>query len=55
MASDFLLAELERIVQRRRVKPLSAAHQYLMDDLMGDEGDNTTMKWTSYLVEEALK
>lgn len=37
MASDFLLAELEQIIQQQRAKPLSAAHQYLMDDLMGDE------------------
>jgi hypothetical protein len=37
MASDFLLAELDNLVKQGRVKPLSAAHQYLMDDLLGDE------------------
>lgn len=37
MASDFLLSELDSIVKQGRSKPLSAAHQYLMDDLMGGD------------------
>ena len=37
MASDFLLSELNSIVKQGRAKPLSAAHQYLMDDLMGGD------------------
>jgi hypothetical protein len=38
MASDFLLAELDKITKQQREKPSSAAHQYLLDDLMGSEG-----------------
>jgi hypothetical protein len=36
MASDFLLSELNSIVEQQRSKPKSAAHQYLMDDVMGN-------------------
>eukprot|EP00545_Synedropsis_sp_CCMP1620_P000781 CAMPEP_0119016238 /NCGR_PEP_ID=MMETSP1176-20130426/11890_1 /TAXON_ID=265551 /ORGANISM="Synedropsis recta cf, Strain CCMP1620" /LENGTH=550 /DNA_ID=CAMNT_0006969579 /DNA_START=116 /DNA_END=1765 /DNA_ORIENTATION=+ len=37
MASDFLLAELNVIIEQQRSKPQSAAHQYLLDDVMGNE------------------
>jgi hypothetical protein len=33
MASDFLLAELDKIVDQGRAKPTSAARQFLLDDL----------------------
>jgi hypothetical protein len=41
MATDFLLAELDTLSKQQRIKPQSAAHQYIMEDLMGyDQAQN---------------
>jgi hypothetical protein len=50
MASDFLLSELNSIVEQQRSKPMSVAHQHLMDDVMGSENlqqqqDETEVLW----------
>lgn len=37
MASDFLLSELNAIIEQQRSKPQSVAHQHLMDDVMQNE------------------
>lgn len=49
MASDFLLTELEKVVEQQREKPISAAQQLLMDDIMGGDGDGMHQDETDVL------
>lgn len=49
MASDFLLTELEKVVDQQREKPISAAQQLLMDDIMGGGDDGMRQDETDVL------